>query len=67
MPTVITVNDKPETLFSPRDFQELVDKHMGFDAMRYFRGLMDELEELRDENADLEKEVEELRVKERSQ
>ena len=33
MPQVLALkpNDKPETIFSPRDFEELIDKHMGFD------------------------------------
>lgn len=61
MGVVIVVDNTVETLFSPRDFQALVDKHMGFHAMRYFRELVDEIEELRGENADLEKEIEELR------
>lgn len=36
MPQVLALkpNDKPETIFSPRDFEELIDKHMGFDSVR---------------------------------
>jgi hypothetical protein len=67
MPTVITVNGKTETLLSLRDFQDLIDKHMGIDSMRFFRELVDELEELRTEKAELEKEVEELEVTVREQ
>ena len=36
-PYVIVVNDKPETLFSPRDFEYLLEKTMGHDAVVYFR------------------------------
>lgn len=43
MPTVIELKDgKVKTLFSDKDFEELVDKYMGYDAMRYFRQLMDD-------------------------
>lgn len=48
MATVLMINGKPETVFSERDFQELIDQCMGFDAMRYFRELVDELENLRE-------------------
>lgn len=61
MPTVLMVNGHPETLFSPRDFQALVDKHMGFDAMKWFRNFADEHETLQSEVCELEAEVEILR------
>lgn len=59
--TVITLKDgKVTTLFTERDFQELVDKYMGYDAMRYVREMIDkvgEAEGLMDENAELRSEL----------
>lgn len=38
MPETLTLKDGTfTTLFSERDFEELIDKYMGFDAARYFR------------------------------
>jgi hypothetical protein len=37
MPEVITIRDKPETLFSARDFEYQVEKYMGYEAAEYFR------------------------------
>lgn len=46
MPTVISLKDgKVETLFDERDFEYFIDKYMGFDAVRYFRGLVQDYEE----------------------
>ena len=46
MPRVIKLNDgKVETLFGERDFEYLIDKHMGFDAVQYFRELISDYEE----------------------
>jgi hypothetical protein len=56
--TVITVNGKDETLLSPRDFQELIDKHMGFDAAKWFREFVDEHEELESELASVKDDYE---------
>lgn len=45
MPTVISLKDgKVETLFAERDFEYLIDKYMGFDAVRYFRELVQDYE-----------------------
>lgn len=57
MPDVIALsNGRVETLFGVRDFEELIDKHMGYDAVRYFRELMAEkdaaVEELQWEHAE---------------
>ena len=47
MPQVLALkpNDKPETIFSPRDFEELIDKHMGFDSARFYRSQIEQLSE----------------------
>lgn len=55
MPMVLKLNDeKVETLFSERDFEELIDKYMGMEAARYFRDLMDELNQYREEDKEHE-------------
>lgn len=42
-PRVITLIDgKNETLFSVDDLEYLIDKYMGFDALKYFRTLREE-------------------------
>ena len=33
-----------ETLLEPKDFQYLVEKHMGYDAESYFRNLLEKLQ-----------------------
>jgi len=53
-PYVIVVNDKPETLFSPRDFEYLLEQNMGHDAVVYFRLMT---EGLARENRELETEL----------
>ena len=40
-PYVVTVNGKPETLFSDRDFENVIREHMGDDAARFFNALME--------------------------
>lgn len=45
MPKVLMVKDKPETLFSTRDFEELIDKHMGYECARHYREQITELSE----------------------
>jgi len=53
-PYVIMVRGKPETLLSPRDFEYLLDRHMGPDSYEYFH-------RLRMEKRELEKELEQVR------
>lgn len=66
MPKVLMVKDKPETLFSTRDFEELIDKHMGFDCARHYREQITELSDcIRDltqyiDDKDIRSEVEEV-------
>lgn len=53
MPRVIELKDgKVETLLSERDFAYLIEKYMGYEAADIFRGLMNELEEYREEDKD---------------
>jgi hypothetical protein len=40
---------KIETLFDAKDFEYLIDKYMGYEAVQYFRELMNEVEEERQE------------------
>jgi len=50
MPRVLKLSDdKIETLFDAKDFEYLIDKYMGYEAVQYFRELMDEVEEERQE------------------
>lgn len=50
MPRVLKPSDdKIETLFDAKDFEYLIDKYMGYEAVQYFRELMNEVEEERQE------------------
>jgi len=66
MPKVLMVKDKPETLFSTRDFEKLIDKHMGFDCAKHYREQITELSDcIRDltkyiDDKDICSEVEEV-------
>ena len=42
-------DDKIENLFDAKDFEYLIDKYMGYEAVQYFRELMNEVEEERQE------------------
>lgn len=37
------IDGKNETIFDASDFEELVDKYMGFEAKRYFHEILEEL------------------------
>lgn len=39
------VAGKPETIFTARDFEYLVEKHMGFEAAKYFREYAEQADE----------------------
>lgn len=55
MPRVIELKGgKVETLLTERDFAYLVEQHMGHEAADYFRGLMKELDNYREEDEDYE-------------
>ena len=49
-PCVMAVNGKPATLFSPRDFEDVLRENIGEDAVQVFRqateGAADELREV---------------------
>lgn len=50
MPRVLKLSDDTiETLFDAKDFEYLIDKYMGYEAVQYFRELMNEVEEERQE------------------
>lgn len=50
MPRVLKLSDdKIETLFDAKDFEYRSDKYMGYEAVQYFRELMNEVEEERQE------------------
>ena len=64
-PVVILVNSKPETLFSLRHFEYLIEREMGHDAANFFRRVVEDYEEeisnLREENGWLYDELQEAR------
>lgn len=46
MPQVLTMsNGRPETILSPKDFEDLVDKYMGFDSAKYYQNQIEQLSE----------------------
>jgi cell division protein FtsB len=68
------VNGKPETLFEPQDFEFILAKNLGHDAVVYFRAMTEDKDEtiaqlerknaaLERENADLDARVWELEGK----
>ena len=61
-PCVMAVNGKPATLFSPRDFEDVLRENIGEDAVQFFRqateGAADEIRELTGAIRDLERALE---------
>lgn len=62
-PRVLTMKDgRNETLLTVQDFEYLIDRYMGYDALRYFRSIYEEaetergelIEELQSQISDLE-------------
>lgn len=46
MPRVLTMsNGRPETILSPKDFEDLIDKHMGLDCANYYQNQIEQLSE----------------------
>lgn len=44
MPQMLTMsNGRPETILSPKDFEDLVDKYMGFDSAKYYQQQIENL------------------------
>lgn len=67
MPQVLTMsNGRPETILSPKDFEDLVDKYMGVDCANYYQCQIEQLSEcIRDlasyvDDKDITEEVEEV-------
>lgn len=58
MPNVLMIRDKPETIFTARDFEYHIEQCMGYEAAAYFRELFEDAEAevesaKRGENTDL--------------
>ena len=46
MPQMLTLsNGRPETILSPKDFEDLIDKHMGMDCANYYQNQIEQLSE----------------------
>lgn len=45
MADVLMIAGKPETIFKARDFEYLVEKHMGYEAAKYFREYAEKADE----------------------
>lgn len=45
MADVLMIVGKPETIFKARDFEYLVEKHMGYEAAKYFREYAEKADE----------------------
>ena len=59
MPRVLKLSDnKIETLFDAKDFEYLIDKYMGYEAVQYFREPMNEVEEERQEVRSIRSDIE---------
>lgn len=44
MPQMLTMsNGRPETILSPKDFEDLIDKHMGMDSANYYQNQIEQL------------------------
>ena len=45
MPQMLTLsNGRPETILSPKDFEDLIDKHMGMDCANYYQNQIEQLQ-----------------------
>ena len=67
MPQVLTMNNgRPETILSPKDFEDLVNKYMGVDCANYYQNQIEQLSEcIKDlasyvDDKDITEEVEEV-------
>ena len=52
MPRVIEIYGAIETILDEQDFAHLIEWYMGYEAADYFRELMEELDEYREEDKD---------------
>lgn len=47
MPQMLTLsNGRPETILSPKYFEDLIDKHIGRDCANYYQNQIEQLSEL---------------------
>ena len=47
MPQMLTLNNgRPETILSSKDFEDLIDKHMGMDCANYYQKQIEQISEL---------------------
>lgn len=67
MPTVLKMsNGRPETILSPKDFEDLVDKYMGLECANYYQNQIEQLSScIRDladyiDDKDIRSEIEEV-------
>lgn len=67
-PYVLVANGKPRTLFSARDYEDVLREYIGEDAVQFFRqateGADAKIKELEDAVAYLEQSVEEAELRE---
>lgn len=67
MPQMLTLsNGRPETILSPKDFEDLIDKHMGMDCANYYQNQIEQLSELisiSDDTKEIRKEITDVKVK----
>lgn len=53
MQRVIELSDKKiETLFNQQDFEYLLERYMGYEAVQYFRDMIEEIEDSYNEQID---------------
>lgn len=44
MPSMLMMNNgRPETILSPKDFEDLIDKYMGMDCANYYQNQIEQL------------------------
>lgn len=64
MPSVIKLSDnKVVTLFDARDFEYYLEQYMGYEAVQFFRELMDECNEEKENLRNIRSDVERLTLK----
>lgn len=67
MPQMLSlINGRPETILSPKDFEDLIDKYMGMDCANFYQNQIEQLSScIRDlanyiDDSDTHKDVEEV-------
>lgn len=59
MPEMLVIKNKPETIFSARDFEDLIRTHMGDDCVKYYHNQIQTLSSMVE---DLDKYVDDVYV-----